>query len=198
MIAGALAAALFTLALQRAHELRLSARHEAALRARGGVERGRRHFPLLVGLHLLWPLALIAEVAWGGARPGRFWPAWLALALAAQLLRHAAIHALGERWTVRVWVLPGAPPLHRGIYRWLRHPNYLAVALELIAIPLLFGAWRTAVAATLGNAVALAIRIPVEERALRQTAPTAPPPPPDGDAARWPQAKARAPGSRAG
>ena len=187
-------------AAQRALELRLSARHEAALRARGAVEHGRRHFPLLVALHALWPLALALEVARGGARPGAGWPLWLLPLTAAECLRIAAMRALGERWTVRVWVLPGAPPLGRGPYRWLRHPNYVAVALELIAIPMLFGAWRTALAATLANALALALRIPVEERALREAVRgevvSAPPPPRGAGADRPPPEPARAPGSR--
>jgi methyltransferase len=78
--------------------------------------------------------------------------------------------ALGERWTVRIWVVPGLAPVTRGPYRWLRHPNYLAVAVELATGALLFGAWRTALAATALYLAALAIRIPVEERALAEGA----------------------------
>lgn len=199
-----LAAFLAVVALQRLLELRLSARHEARLRARGAVEHGRAHFPLLVALHVLWPLGLAAEVLVAGARPGAAWPLWLALWLGAQALRARAIRALGERWTVRVWTVPGAPLVRRGPYRWLRHPNYLAVAIELIAGPLLFGAWRTALAASLANAAAMALRIPAEERALGlrgappQDAVRPPPPPAAPPAARPARAPARAPGSRAG
>ncbi len=162
----ALAAFLVFLVAQRVLELRLSARHARGLASLGGVEHGARHLPLFVVLHVAWPLALIAEVAWLGARPPHAWTAWLGVFLAAQGLRAWSIRTLGERWTVRIWVVPGAAPVTRGPYRWLRHPNYVAVTLELLAAPLMFGAWRTAVAATLANAVALAIRIPAEERAL--------------------------------
>lgn len=162
----ALAALLAWVALERAFELVISARHARHLVAAGAVEHGRSHFPLFVVLHTLWPLALVAEVLAGHAHPGPAWPVWLSMFVAAQALRFAAIAALGGRWTVRVVVVPGAPLVRRGPYRWLRHPNYLAVMLELAAAPMCFGAWRTALGATLLNLVALAIRVRVEERAL--------------------------------
>ena len=162
----ALGAVLAVIALERAFELLLSARNQRRLVAAGAVEHGRAHFPVFVALHALWPVALVAEVVAAGARPGPWWPAWLGVALAAQGLRAAAIAALGGRWTVRVLALPGAPLVRRGPYRLLRHPNYLAVTLELAAIPMILGAWRTALAASALNQVALAIRVRVEERAL--------------------------------
>ena len=164
------------IAAQRLVELALSARHQRRLLARGAVEFGRRDFPLFVALHSLMPLALIAEVVWGGARPPEGWP-WLLLPLAiAEALRVAAMRSLGEHWHVRVWVVPGEPPIQRGIYRWIAHPNYVAVVLELALLPALFGAWRTAIAASLFNAVLLSRRIPEETRALRwaATQPAAP------------------------
>ena len=157
---------LAVLALERVGELALSARNAARLRARGGVERARGHFPLFVVLHTLVPAALVAEVLLLGARPPATWPLFLAAYLAAEALRVWAIVALGDRWNVRVWVVPGEPLVARGPFRWLRHPNYLAVAVQLAAGPLVFGAWRTAVAASVANALALAVRIPKEERAL--------------------------------
>ena len=167
----ALTAFLLYLVLERVAELALSRVHTRRLLARGAVESGRGHYPLLVALHVLWPLALIAEVVWGGARPGGPAGGWLALFGVAQLLRAASIAALGERWTVRVLAVPGEPPVRSGIYRWLRHPNYLAVGLELVAAPLMFGAWRTALGATIANLAALALRIPAEERALGMRGP---------------------------
>lgn len=162
----ALAVFLAALVIQRATELALAARHERILRARGAVEHGRGHYPWMVVLHVVWPLSLIAEMVFAGARPGPSWPIWFALLLLAQGLRVLSIRALGERWTTRIWVLPGEPRLARGPYRWLRHPNYVAVAMELVAAPMLFGAWRTALLATLANAAAMAVRIPTENRAL--------------------------------
>jgi methyltransferase len=157
---------LATLLGQRALELALSARHRRRLLARGAREQGREHYPLLVALHALFPLALIAEVVLLGARPGRWAPLWLVLWLAAQGLRYAAIRALGERWTTRVLVLPGEPLVRRGVYRWLRHPNYLAVVIELLAAPLMFGAWRTALGFSIANLLLLRVRVRCEERAL--------------------------------
>ena len=162
----ALVAYLAVLAAQRIGELLLSRRNLRRLAARGARESGAAHFPLFVVLHMLYPILLVVEVA-RGARPGASWPLWFAAWLAAQALRVAAIAALGERWNVRIVVLPGEPPVRRGIYRWLAHPNYLAVALEFVAAPLLFGAWRTALVASILNAAAMAVRIPAEERALR-------------------------------
>jgi methyltransferase len=162
---GALGAYLGVLALQRVLEVALSARNFARLHARGAREVGSSHFAGFVLLHAGYPIALVAEVL-AGARPPGYWPGLLAVWLVAQALRIAAIVALGERWNVRIVVLPGEPPVRRGIYRWLRHPNYLAVVLEFLSAPLLFGAWVTMIAASLLNAVLLAVRVPAEERAL--------------------------------
>ena len=154
------------LAAQRLSELILSARNARRLIARGAREHGRAHFPLIVALHALFPLALVGEVLVNGARPGPLAPLWLGLWLAAQALRYAAMRALGERWNVRVLVLPGAPLERRGPYRWLRHPNYVAVAIEFLAAPLLFGAWRTALMFSVANLAVLRVRIRCEDRAL--------------------------------
>ena len=80
------------------------------------------------------------------------------------------MRALGERWTTRVLVLPGRPRVRDGAYRWLRHPNYVAVVIEFVAAPLMFGAWRTALAFSLANLLALRVRIRCEERALARAA----------------------------
>jgi methyltransferase len=156
-------------------ELMLSARNSRRLLARGAREHGREHYPWLIALHALFPVALVVEVIVLGARPNVLAPLWLALWLGAQGMRYAAIRALGERWTTRVLVLPGAPLVHRGPYRWLRHPNYLAVVIELIAAPLIFGAWRTALVFSLANLPLLRVRIRCEEHALA-TAVVEPPP----------------------
>jgi methyltransferase len=152
---------------QRVGELLLSARNARRLLARGAREHRVDGFPLIVAVHALFPLGMIAEVALLGARPGPFWPAWLILWLGCQGLRYAAMRALGDRWNVRVLVMPGAPPVREGPYRWLRHPNYVAVVLEFVAAPMLFGAWRTMIAISLLNTIALARRIRLEEEALK-------------------------------
>jgi methyltransferase len=171
----ALALFLTVFVAQRMGELVFSARNNRRLRVRGACEHGRGHYPLLILLHTLFPLALVAEVVVLDTRPGRLMPLWLVLWLAAQGLRYAAMRALGERWSTRVLVLPGAPLIRRGPYRWLRHPNYLAVMIEFVAAPLLFGAWRTALVFSLADLAALRVRIRCEQRALAGMAVEPPP-----------------------
>ena len=155
---------------QRITELVLSARHALRVRALGGREYGLRHFPLIVTVHTLFPIALVFELARYHTRPGPAWPLWLGVWVSAQALRYAAIRALGDRWNVRVLVVPGMAPVHSGIYRWLRHPNYVAIVMELIAAPMIFGAWRTALVVSALNAVALTLRIRCENEALQRAA----------------------------
>lgn len=158
---------LAALGLERLSELRRSARNAAWAFERGGIEVGRRHWRAMQLLHGAFLVACAVEVVWG-RRP--FQPAlglpMLALALAAQALRCWAIASLGPHWNVRVIVLPGAPVVTRGPYRFLRHPNYAAVVLEGFAVPLVHGAWVTALAFSLANAALLAVRIRCEERTL--------------------------------
>lgn len=155
------------LLLQRSVELALSARNSRRLRARGAREFGARHYPLLVAVHVLFPILLALEVIGLGARPPALWPVWFALWSCAQALRYWAVRTLGDRWSTRIWVLPGESLVRSGPYRFLRHPNYVAVIVELVGASLLFGAWRTAIVISALNLVALTIRIQVEERALR-------------------------------
>ena len=169
----ALGAYLVVLSLQRGAELLISKRHARRLAAEGAREFGRRHFVMFMALHATYPLLLVAEVLFLGARPPAAWPVWLLIWLLAQMLRVWAIASLGTFWNVRIWVMPGASPVARGAYRFLRHPNYVAVIAEFIAAPLMFGAWRTALVCSVMNAVALWVRIPVEERALRWAADSA-------------------------
>jgi methyltransferase len=154
-------------ALQRLAELSLAQRNLRRAMARGGREAAPGHYRWMVLLHTLWLAAGPAEV-WLLGRP--FVPAlaaaMLALFLAAMALRYWVIATLGERWTTRIVVLPGAPPVVGGPYRYLRHPNYLAVILELLALPLIHTAWLTALLAGISNALVLKVRIAEEEKAL--------------------------------
>lgn len=154
-------------ALQRLAEVRLSRRNETELRKLGAREHAAGHFIAMQLLHTLWLVSVILEVTL--LRPQfQFWVSALATLCfgMGQCLRYAAIHALGVRWSVRVLTLPGAAPVTRGVYRYLRHPNYLGVVLEIAALPLMHSAWRSAVVFSLANAVLLAVRIRKEERAL--------------------------------
>jgi methyltransferase len=155
------------LGAERAVELIVSTRNARRALARGGVEAGRGHYPAMVALHGAFLVSIAAERLLAPTP----WPrgaalAALAAALCAQALRWWAVSALGGRWTTRIVVVPGEPPVTRGPYRLLRHPNYLAVAVELAAAPLVLGAWRTALAFSAADAVLLAVRIRSEERAL--------------------------------
>jgi methyltransferase len=155
-------------ALERLAELVVAQRHAAWAFARGGVEMGRGHYPPMVVLHTALLVACVAEVHLAD-RP--FVPVlgWTALALAAgsQALRWWCIRTLGPQWNTRIIVVPDAPLVGRGPYRWLSHPNYVAVAVEGLALPLIHTAWVTALAFTVLNAILLlGFRIPAEERAL--------------------------------
>ncbi len=151
-------------AAQRLGELAYARRNTKHLMAAGGVEHGARHYPLMVALHGGWLAALIALVP-PDAPPG--WGLLGGYAL-LQVGRLWIIVSLGARWTTRVIALPGAPLVRRGPYRFLRHPNYLIVALEIPLLPLAFGAWQIALGFGAANLALLAHRIRVEARALAE------------------------------
>ena len=158
------------LVIQRLLELRYSRKNERRARAKGAVERGRKHYPFMVALHALWLLSTLVEGFLRGPNFPPYWPVALALFLLAQPLRYWAILSLGESWNVRVMVVPGAKLVRRGPYRFIRHPNYVVVAVEILAFPLIFGAWVTAFAFTALNAAFLYVRIRTEERTLSELA----------------------------
>lgn len=162
---------------ERIFELVISTRNSRWAFARGGVEYGRGHFPWLVALHTGLLVGCLAEV-YLLQRP--FIPVlgWLMLAIAllCQAGRYWVIHSLGHQWNTRVIVVPGLGRVVRGPYRfsWLRHPNYLIVVIECVALPLVHTAWITAIVFTVLNAVLLAgFRIPTENRALATLDPPA-------------------------
>jgi methyltransferase len=154
-------------ALERTFELALSRRNAAWAFERGGIESGREHFLAMKLLHTGFFAACALEVLLLD-RP--FLPAlgipMLVLAIGAQALRYWAIFSLGRRWNVRVITIPGMPLSSAGPYRFLRHPNYLAVVVEGFAIPLVHTAFLTAIGFSLLNAWMLLTRIRCEERAL--------------------------------
>jgi methyltransferase len=147
--------------LERLGELWLSNRNSKRLLAQGGHEVATGHYPLIVGLHVLW-LAVLWWLAPGQSIDGF----WLGLYVLLQVARFWTIEALGPRWTTRIIVLPDAPLVTRGPYRFIDHPNYLVVAGEIAVLPLVFGLWQVALIFSVLNAAVLWVRIREENRAL--------------------------------
>ncbi len=153
--------------VERGLELLVAQRHARWAAANGGVEYGRRHYPAMVVLHVGLLAGILVEVAAAHRQfvPAVGWPA-LAVTCLVQVARWWCVRSLGPRWNTRVIVVPGMPLETRGPYRWLRHPNYVIVVTEGLALPLVYNAWLTALLFTTANAVLLAVRLQVENRAL--------------------------------
>jgi len=157
-------------AIQRLLELWYSRRNERRLRARGAVERGSGHYPVIVAIHALWLGSTLVEGLLRGPEIPVWWPLPLAAFLLVQPLRYWAILSLGMHWNTRILVLPGGKLVRSGPYRYFPHPNYVVVVVEVLTFPLIFGAWITAVVFSLLNAALLYVRIRTENRALRELA----------------------------
>lgn len=158
---------LAALTAERIGEMLRSARNRRFALERGGMEAGAGHYPVMVAFHALFIISCAAEVLiFKRPFPGAV--GWLAVAgaLIAQGLRGWAIATLGKRWTTRIVVMPREPVVTAGPYRFLRHPNYLAVAIEIACVPMIHGCWLTAIVFSVGNAALLRVRIRAEERAL--------------------------------
>ena len=152
-------------AAERVAELVVSLRNARWSFARGGVESGRGHYPFMVALHTGLLAACMVEALHRPFIPALGWTMF-AVVLLSQGLRWWCIAVLGHQWNTRVIVVPGLQLVARGPYRWVRHPNYVAVVAEGIALPLVHTAWITALVFTVLNIPLLAIRIRTEEKAL--------------------------------
>jgi methyltransferase len=150
--------------LQRLAELLLARRNTAALRARGAYEVDGRHYPLIVALHAAWLAGLWVLAVGHGSRPVD--PLWLSLFVILQVLRLWVIATLGSRWTTRIMVVPQAPLVSRGPYRFLANPNYCVVAAEILVLPLAFGLFWYGVVFSVLNGLVLWRRIRIENKAL--------------------------------
>jgi methyltransferase len=147
--------------LQRLGELWLANRNTRRLLANGAREVAASHYPLIVIVHALWLATL-----WWLAPPRPIDSFWLALFVLIEFARIWVLASLGTRWTTRIIVLPNAPLVRRGPYRWVNHPNYLVVIAEIAVLPLVFGMPQIALLFTLLNAAVLTIRVREENRAL--------------------------------
>jgi methyltransferase len=154
--------------LERLVEMRISRRNAAWSRAQGAQEHGAGHYPTMVALHTSLLVAAVAEVWVLDRRPSRALAATsLALVATTMGLRYWVIGTLGHRWNTRVLVLPEDQLVIAGPFRYVRHPNYVAVTVEVAALPLVHSAFGTAVVFTLANAALLKVRIRVEDEALQ-------------------------------
>jgi methyltransferase len=152
--------------LQRLTELFIAHRNLKWMLQNGAHEYGKQHYPLFFLLHFGWLVGLTIETYLRGAISSH-WYLYLGLFIFAQGLRYWSIKSLGRFWNTRILVIPGKDLIQRGPYRYFRHPNYVAVAVELASVPLIFDAWITAMIVSLLNLLLLlCIRIPAEEKAL--------------------------------
>lgn len=126
----------------------------------------------MVALHAGWLLSTLIEGLLRDPDLPAYWPLPLAAFLIVQPLRYWAIHTLGDSWNTRILVVPGTKPVRRGPYRYLTHPNYVVVVVEILAFPMIFGAWTTALVFSVLNAALLRARIREEDRALAELART--------------------------
>ncbi len=138
------------------------------MRSQGAYEAGAAHYPVMVAMHVAFFISLILEVVILGRVLSPFWMLLLGLFLLAQAARIWCLTSLGKFWNTKIIILPGADVVRKGPYKWIRHPNYLIVTIELLILPLLFGAYFTAVIYSLLNLWMLSVRIPVEEKALKE------------------------------
>ncbi|AQT79981.1 hypothetical protein B1R94_12935 [Mycolicibacterium litorale] len=153
--------------LERLVELVVSRRNAKWSFAQGGREFGQGHYPVMVAMHALLLVSCVVEVS-TMHRPFLPWLGWPMVAIVAlsTAVRWWCVSVLGKHWNPRLIVIQGAPLVRRGPYRWVHHPNYTAVAVEVAALPLVHSAWLTAIVFSIANALVLTVRIHAENTAL--------------------------------
>ncbi|MFN3561855.1 MAG: isoprenylcysteine carboxyl methyltransferase family protein [Chloroherpetonaceae bacterium] len=157
---------IFILAVQRIAELFISKRNEVWLKSQGGYEVGAEHYKYMVLLHITWFLAMIGEHYIRHTSLSPLWQIWLGVIAIAQVGRYSVITTLGKFWNTRIIVVPNAPLVKSGLYRFIKHPNYWIVGTEIAVVPLVFELYITSLIYTILNAIMLFVRIRVEEKAL--------------------------------
>ncbi|MGG1573774.1 isoprenylcysteine carboxyl methyltransferase family protein [Fictibacillus sp. NRS-1165] len=156
------------LILQRLGELFIARRNEKLMLSKGAVEAGQRHYKWMVMIHASFFVSLFLEVTLFHKEPAAWWWIPFSVFLLAQLARVWCLTTLGMYWNTKIIILPGAQVVARGPYKYIRHPNYCIVTLEIITIPLVFQAYFTGFLFLAFNALILSVRIPAEERALKE------------------------------
>ncbi|MEM9683856.1 MAG: isoprenylcysteine carboxylmethyltransferase family protein [Pseudomonadota bacterium] len=158
--------AVILVGLQRLAELWLSHRNGKALLEAGGHEIGRGHYPVMIAIHAAWLAAIFYLVP---ADAPVYWPL-VAAYLLVQVGRVWVIRSLGPLWTTRVIEMPSIPLVRSGPYRWVKHPNYVVVALEVALLPLIFGAWEIALVFSAANLAIIAWRLRLENASIARRA----------------------------
>ncbi|QBP43044.1 isoprenylcysteine carboxyl methyltransferase [Paenisporosarcina antarctica] len=154
--------------VQRIVELFVARNNEIWMRSQGAYEVGASHYPFMLAIHVGFFISLIFEFVILGRSLSANFLLFLVIFLVLQMMRVWVISSLGRFWNTKIIVLPGAPVVNKGPFRLIKHPNYIVVSCEIFIIPLMFGAYFTALVFTLLNLIILSIRIPIEEAALRE------------------------------
>ncbi|KUP08006.1 hypothetical protein Q73_07855 [Bacillus coahuilensis m2-6] len=154
--------------IQRLVELFIARRNERWMKDHGAIEFGKSHYVLMVAIHTLFFVFLTIELFTKGFSLHRFWIPLFLVFLLTQIGRVWVIKSLGKFWNTKIIVLPNTNIVAKGPYQFIKHPNYLIVTVELLVIPLMFNAYLTLVIFAILNQLILYIRIPLEEKALRQ------------------------------
>jgi len=152
--------------VQRISELILSKRNEKYLKSHGAVEHDKKGYKYIVLMHNLFFISVITEFVFLERQLNEYWKVLLIIFICTQLLRYWAIFTLGKRWNTMILVLPNTELINTGPYKYLKHPNYITVIIEIAVIPLLFSCYYTAVVFSILNLIVLKRRIRIEEEAL--------------------------------
>ncbi|MBC8044230.1 MAG: isoprenylcysteine carboxyl methyltransferase [Rhizobacter sp.] len=156
------------LIVQRLTELVIAKRNEIYIKSLGGVEAGGEHYTWMVLLHTSWFVSMIAEHLYFARGLNEFWLLWFGLFLVAQAGRFHVITTLGKFWNTRILIVPGSARVRTGLYKYLKHPNYLIVRTEILVVPLMFGLYFTAGIFSVLNLWMLRVRVREEELALQK------------------------------
>ncbi|MDZ5723076.1 isoprenylcysteine carboxyl methyltransferase family protein, partial [Bacillus sp. SXabc123] len=153
---------------QRAAEMAVARQNEQKVKKQGAIEFGESHYPYIIIMHILFFLSLIAEVLLMNKQPSSWWIGIATVILIVQAVRYWALCSLGAYWNTKILVVPGVELVKKGPYKWMKHPNYTVVILEILLIPLLYQAYVTMCLFSILNAVLLTVRIRAEDKALEE------------------------------
>lgn len=157
---------IFLIIFQRIAELLVAKRNEITLKKRGAVEYDRKGYKAIVAVHVAFFVSLVSEYIFLKRTLNAYWAVFMSLFLLAQILRYWSITSLGKHWNTKILVIPDSPLISKGPYKYIRHPNYLSVVIEIATIPLIFSCYLTSATFSIVNLALLSRRIKIEDRAL--------------------------------